>query len=184
MMSTTTQHWSDQLLALGACKEAYDWALTQPTAEVAWQTCERGDWMLWIAGKCSGSIDTPERKLVGLAACGCARLALPYTKEPRVLKCIEVTEAYCRGDLNVTLADVRKARQDAYAVAYAADAVAYAAVAAADAVAYAAVAAAVAAAYAAAYAADAADAADARKETLKKCADIVRQFIPNPPTVK
>jgi len=213
-MSTTTQHWSCQLVELKACREAMRWVQQQPSAEQAWQSCERGDWMLWIAGRCSGEVGSPKRKLLGLVACGCARLALPCTKDKQVLKCIEVTEAYCKGDLDVTLADVRKARQDAYAdadayaaayaaaeaaadaadtadyadAAYAAAAAAYAAADAAYAAAYAATYAAY-ATYAAAYATYAADsaayAADAAKmETLRKCADIVRTFYPNHPIIK
>ena len=85
--------------------------------------------MLWIIAKTAVESD---RKTIVSIACECARLALPYTKDPRVLACIETTEAWTRGE--ATIEQVRSARWAAYA---AADAAAYAA-ADADADAYAA----------------------------------------------
>ncbi|MCV5968765.1 putative immunity protein, partial [Lactococcus petauri] len=71
-----------------------------------------------------------KRETLVLAACECARTALPFTKDPRVLVCIETTERWCRGE--ATLAEVRKEMTDAAAyadadAAYAAYAAAYAA---------------------------------------------------------
>ena len=114
--------------------------------EEAWQKCERGDWMLWLAGKLSGSPDSDSRKKVVLASCQCARLALKYVKagELRPQKAIETAEAWARGDPDITLKDVRAAEAAAWAAAWAASAAASAA--------------------------------------LKQCADIVREYYPNPPT--
>ena len=42
---------SDTLRDLGACSEAIAWAATQPDdfdLDVAWATCQRGDWMAWV----------------------------------------------------------------------------------------------------------------------------------------
>ena len=193
------------LKAYQPCIEAFMWAKQFDTWENLWAECDRGDWMLWIISRTCG-----EKDRIVTIACECARLALPYTKDPRVLKCIEVTEAWVRGE--ATIGQVREARRaDAYAYAAAYDA-AYAATDAADAyaaaydAAYAATAAYAAAtaadadataADAAAAAADAADAADAaayadaaaadadaRKKTLKTCADIVRRHYPTPPQLK
>ena len=102
----------DTLRQLGACKEAVEWASTHPDAPSAWNACPRGDWMLWVVargGMCS-------RKELVAAACECARLALPYTQDPRVLECIEATEAWTRGE--ATLEEVRAAAANA---AYAAN---------------------------------------------------------------
>ena len=140
-------HWSEEL-PKEACTEALLWAREQSTMEAAWAACDRGDWMLWLAGKWCG--DETQRKRLVLAACECARLALPYVKdgETHSLKAIETAEQWARGADGVSLADVRRAADAGYAAADAAAADAYAADAAA--------------AYAAAYAAaDAADAADA-----------------------
>ncbi len=198
-----TDHWSDTLAPLSPCAEAMTYLQTQPDAVTAWNQCERGDWMLWLAGKYAGPPEGEGRKGLVLAACACARLALPhftklYPHDGRVLACIETAERWARGE--ATLAELRQARSaaddaaDAAAAAdaaYAADAAAYAA-AAADAAAYTAAAAAAYAADAdaadadaAAYvdaAADAADADAARKKALAACADCVRRFYPIPPT--
>jgi hypothetical protein len=128
--------------------------------------------MLWLAARTG-----VRRQDLVLAACACARLALPYVAvgEPRPLRAIETAERWARGE-GASLVDVRTAAyaaraaaaDAAYAADAAADAAAYAADAAADA-AYAAIFAARAAAADAAYAADAA--ADAAAYAADAAAD-------------
>jgi hypothetical protein len=161
-----------------ACSEALAWLKTQDSPRAAWQTCERPDWMIWLAAR--RGVD---RKVLVRIACDCARTALRFVPEgeerPRLA--IETTERWLVSE--ATTEQVRAAGQaadaaaayaaDAYAyAAYAAYAAAYAAYAAADAAAYAADAAAY-AAYAAAYAAD----AYARREANIKMCEIVRKHI-------
>ena len=143
----------------GACREAMQWLTTQGDPQVAWETCERPDWMIWYAGR--RGID---RRVLVRIVCDCARTALRFVPEgenrPRL--CIEATERWIEGA--ATIEEVRTARRGAYAAAATADAAADAAYAAdaatADAAATAATAADAAyAAYAAAAAADAAAAA-------------------------
>ena len=171
--------WHKKLVKMDACIEAVEWAKPYKTFTAAWNDCERGDWMLWLAGR-SGV----DRKIVVFAACQCARLALKYvTKgEGRPLRCIETTEAWTRGD--ATLEEVLAARRAAYASADAAayDAAAYAAyasAASADAAAYDAAAydAAASATYDSAASAASASADATRTKTLRKCAVIVRKTI-------
>ena len=153
--------WYRKLQTLGACSEAVAWAKTQPSFAVAWKTCKRGDWMLWLLAKRGY-----KREQIVTMACDCAALALPYTKDPRVSACLDVVRAWTRGE--ATIEKVNEARRnatDAAAHAYAA------ADAAADSAAYAAYAAADAAANAAAYA--------ARSKTLAQFADIVRREFPS-----
>ena len=150
-----------KLKELGACLEAVNWTGSQIDDASAWNACERGDWMLWLLGRISGPAWSDTRKPLTLAACECARLALPYTKDPRILACIETAEAWTRGE--ATPEQVR-------AAAAADAAAAYDAAAAADA-----------AAVAAAYAAADAAAAAKRKEVLRSCADIVRKYYPVAP---
>jgi len=122
----------DQLVAIRACSDAVEWVGTR-TIEQAWAECERGDWMLWLAGR----IDI-DRKLLVSAACACAEPALAFVRagEDRPRLAIEVARAWCVG--TATLDDVRAADAAADAAAYAAYAAAYAAAdaAAADAAAY------------------------------------------------
>ena len=169
----------EKLNNLNACSEAQDW-VGNMTAEQAWASCERGDWMLWLLGRFDPQPDSPaHRQLVGVAA-ECAELALPVHKkyrpdDSRVRDCIEACKRYAAGEL--TFVELTPFRRAAYAADAAAADAAYAA--AADA-AYAAATDAY-AAYAA-YAADAAAyAAAARSSTLKACADIVRKHCPQPP---
>ena len=162
---------------LNACSEAVAWARTQPSRQIAWDKCERGDWMLWILDRTRKRNSPTHRKLV-LTACACARLSLKYvTKgERRPLIAIQTAERWARG--LATIQEVRMAAYAANAVAAGGGAAAAAAYAAVDAdAAYAAVdAVAAAAAYAAVDAA-----AAARANTLKRCAAIVRKYFPKPP---
>lgn len=153
-----------RLIDLGACEDAVTFASQYPTIGEAWDACERGDWMLWLAAK--AGLCTREQLV--LAACACARLALVHVPggEDRPRIAIETAEAWADG--RAAIDEVRAAADAAYAAAaYADDAAAYAA---ADAAAYAAYAA------AAAYADDAAAVAAvaARNRVLRECADIVR----------
>jgi len=161
-MTQAATDWTRELRDLRACDEAVKWAAGFASLEAAWAACERGDWMLWWAGRVARHPESESRKLLVIAACDCAEKALaifeakrPGDNRPR--KAIETAQRWARGEVGVTLDEVRAAAAAAYA-AYAADAAAYAA-------------------DAAAYAADAAYAAYA----LKDCADIVRRHYPLPP---
>ena len=116
----------DKLIKMNACSDAVEW-VGRRSLKTAWAECERGDWMLWLAGR--AGID---RKTLVLAACDCAEMALKYVPEGenRPANAIKITRAWAEG--NATIEEVREARKDAaYAVcaAYAA----YAAACAADA---------------------------------------------------
>ena len=183
----------DKLNKLGACNEAVEWAKEMKNGQAAWDNCERGDWMLWLAGKTAGKPKSVKRKKLVLCACECARLALKYVPkgEDRPLKCIETAEAWARGEASYDdLVEARRATAAyAYASAYASAAsfasfASYASYAASYAAYEAASYAAYAAYEAASYAAyEAADDAYVTK-TLKECADIVRKHYPKVPMVK
>ena len=155
----------DLLVKLNACRDAQQWSEKYPDLQTAWSACERGDWMLWLCGRLAGPPESASRKKLVLAACACARLALPHTLagETRPIKTIETAEAWANGAEGVTLDMVRTTADAAYAAAKAADATTYAA-------------------YLAAYAAAKAAYADAaRPTTLKQCADIMRAAYPTIP---
>jgi len=145
----------EKILNLHPCHDARLWMLenSNKSTHLLWRTCERGDWLLWLAAKLQ--ID---RKLIVLAACDCAETALVFVPDEETRPCdaIQAARAWC-GD-KATLRQVERA---ADAAADAARAAAHAAHADADDAADAAARAARAAAHAA-YAADAADAAAAR----------------------
>ena len=159
------------------CSESREWLETQPDARTAWETCRRGDWMLYQLAHRRGI----DRKRLVSVACKCARLALRYVpageQRPRIA--IDTAEALCRGE--ATAEQVLRVRYDTYdlgagtraraiagAVAAAAGAIAHAsATSAYDVATY--------AAYAAASAANLDEAEDARRSVLAETADIVRK---------
>ena len=172
----TALHWSEHLLALGACLEAVAWARAQPDLPTAWQRCENGAWMLWLAGKSAGEPWSDARRPLVLAVCGCVRLGLPewrrhFPDDDRPLQLLETAESWARGT-GATPEHVRAAASASAAAYAAADAAARAAArAAAD---------------AAADAAAAASAAipSAGEVTLQQCADIARLHYPEPPQME
>lgn len=164
---------------MDACEPAREWLCSYAHASDAWCDCPRGDWLLWLAG--TGGVD---RRLVVLAACDCARLALSHVPEGdlRPLRAIEAGEAWARGQSLHLRASYAYAYADAVAAyaassyaryaasaSYASASYAFYATAATDAASY--------AACAAAYAATA-DATAARAASLAACADLVRARIP------
>lgn len=173
------KHWTDEVLKRWprACEPGIADGRRFDTLAEWWANCECGDYMLWLAGKCAGEPGSDLRRPLVLAACECARLTLPYLpkgKTQQSLECIEYTEAWARGKHN-DLDGIREKAAAAYAAyaAYGGAAAAYAAYAISAATA-------AVATHAATYAATVN--ATARKETLAKCADIVRKHYPQPPT--
>lgn len=157
------------LKKLNACKEGQEWGDSQESYEQAWNICERGDWLLWIAA--ARSVDI--KKIVG-AKVEIARLVQHLMKDERSLNALDVGEKFSKGE--ASLEELKEAADAADAAADAdaddvADSAAYCAV-------YAAYSAAVAAAVSAYSAYSAVDAVSAaRKGTLSKAADIVREHI-------
>src|SRR5262245_34769332 len=95
------------LQSFAACDQAVAWADARDW-QAAWDECDRGDWLLWIAARLG-----VERRTVVWAACKCARLALRHIPngEKRPLKAIQTAEAWCKG--KATIEQVREARRDA-----------------------------------------------------------------------
>ena len=164
------------LLDLGACENARVWA-TDKTWKEVFETCHRGDWLLWLFQKTN-----PEQlQELTRAKAYCALTVRHLMKDPRSINACEVALKFAdglatRSELNDAASAASAATSAAYAsAAYAAADAAYAAAAAyaADA----AYAAAYAYAYAAAYAAYAATYA-ARTKNRLETADICRKYLP------
>jgi hypothetical protein len=132
-----------KLQRLFACYDAKEWVATQKSPTLAWQNCERGDWMLWLARK----LKVDDKKLT-MAKAMCAKQVEHLMKDQRSKDALQACFDYVNGKIT------REELNYAYAAAADAAAAAAAADAAADA-------AAAAAADAAAAAADAAAAAAA-----------------------
>src|SRR3990167_3360030 len=113
MVATATKqnerHWTDSLTYL-PCPDALKWLRAQPDAQTAWEKSERGDWMLYHAGKLAGKPGSDARRPLVLAACACARLRLKHVKkcELRPMAAIEISERWARGEANApSLEEVR-----------------------------------------------------------------------------
>ena len=153
--------FDELLVSLGACEDAREWAKGKSFADV-WNTCERGDWLLWLLAKMKDKPGWATHKQIVSAACDCAELSLKYVEvgEERPRVAIETARKWVRGE--ATLEEVKKAARKAdrsaydaahaasHAAAHAASHAASAAYAAAHAAAHAACAAYAAAAHAAA----------------------------------
>ena len=152
-----TKHWTDKYAQLNPCSDAMVWLKTQPNARTAWATCQRGDWMLWLAGVLAGPPGSDSRRPLVLAACDCAELSKPYwpTGDDRPANALSVARSWARNE-GATLDDVRAAEELAAAAAAAG----------------------------AAAAGLAAAAVDARQNVLAECAGIVRQYYPRPPKAR
>lgn len=185
-----------QLIKIDACYEARAWvrAGEYRTLAAAWADCPRGDWMLWYAGILSGGSESAARKQLVLAACACARLALPSAQSPTVEVCLETVENWANG--KASLGEVRKARAACVGAsgdtcyAFSESGADYSARASAAAILDFATAIAVVPITVADRAASIAScapyavvtSASTRGLTLARCADIVREHYPEPPT--
>ncbi len=166
------------LKKLHACEEARKWAADKSWEEV-YNTCDRGDWLLWLFKK----TNPDDLQLLTLAKGHCANTVRHLMKDERSIRAVDAAIAFGLGEITKEGLDAAydaAYAYAAYAAAYAADAAA-AAYAADAAAAYAAdcaadAAAADCAADAYAYAAYAAYAA-ARKQNQQQTADIVRKYI-------
>jgi hypothetical protein len=107
---------TSKLEKLSACSEAIEWVATQKNKIEAWQNCERGDWMLWLAKR----LDVDDRKLT-LAKFKCANQVRHLMTDKRSIDAMDAAEKYGNGEIS---------REDLNTAAYAAAYAAYAAAAA------------------------------------------------------
>ena len=162
-----------KLLELKACEEARIWAQGKTWKEI-FETCHRGDWLLWLFKKTIPD-DEEHLKLLTRAKAHCALTVRHLMKDQRSITACEVALKFADGE--ATRDELRTAAAAAYAAAAAADTdAAYAAAYAADTDA----AIDAADAYAATYAAYAATDTDVASKTKnqKETADICRKYLP------
>ncbi len=109
-MSRRSTQILDQIRHQDSTNEsAAEWTRT------AWATCEDGDAMLILAGEVEQAPGSDARRPLVLAACECARLALPYVPkgETRPLTAIKMAERWARQE-GATPDDVRRAADEAH----------------------------------------------------------------------
>jgi hypothetical protein len=159
----------EKLIELDACKPAREWVGDMDFA-TAWETCERGDWMLWLIKE--GNLC--DLRTFTLAKAKCAETVKHLMRDKRSLDALQAAFDFAEGKINEK--QLAEAAEAAWAAA-AAEAAAWAA--AAEAAWAAAAEAAWAAGSEAAWAAGS-EAAEARKNNLKLCATLIREVLPKP----
>lgn len=172
------EEYLDFLIGLNACPDAVVWSKKYASPQEAWGKCDRGDWMVWLIGRCDKSEPySDQRKPLVKVVLKCARLAWHLMLQ-KAKECIELHERWVNNE-NVSVAELKKVREATAAVAYTNADTAAIAVAVADAAAnadptiYA-----VAATYADANA-DPTIYAVARQNILQQVAEIIRNHYPN-----
>ena len=126
---------TERLKRFAPCSDAREWMKGQKNATEAWQNCERGDWMLWIAKR----LNVDDRKFT-MAKAMCAKQVEHLMKDQRSKDVLQACIDYFNG--LITREQLNAAADAAYA--------AYAAYA---------------------------DAAAARTNSLKRSADICREYL-------
>jgi hypothetical protein len=113
----TTEELIDKLRSLNACKEAIEWAATEPDAETAWTTCERGDWLFWLIAKMVVGPYGSEshRKVAFLAALSSAQEWQWMGPDGR--NAIELVIRFGQGE-TIDINDLRRARNEAWGEFY------------------------------------------------------------------
>ncbi len=100
---------TNKLEKLNACEEAIIWLKSQKYASEAWQNCERGDWMLWLAKR----LNVDDKKLT-MAKAMCAKQVEHLMKDQRSKDALQACFDYANGKIT------RKELNDTAIAAYAA----------------------------------------------------------------
>jgi regulator of protease activity HflC (stomatin/prohibitin superfamily) len=107
------------------CIDAIRFRSRYQTFEDAWNNCERGDWMLWIAQRVGVDIRT-----LTLAKALCAKTVIDLMKDHRSINAVNVAERFGRGEADED--ELRSAAHAASSVAAASSSAYAAAASAAD----------------------------------------------------
>ena len=159
----TAQQLQDKLIQLNACEPAIEWA-NGKDLETAWNTCERGDWMIWLLTESQNEVTDKQLRLIAVECC---RSIQHLMTDERSINAVDVAERYANGE--ATDEELKEAKEAASEAAWAA---AWEAREAAWEAAWA-------AAWEAAWAAAWEAAAAAWEAENKKQSDIVRKIVPN-----
>lgn len=81
------------LCKINACQEAREWTKDKDY-NTAWNTCQKPAWMFFLINVAAPLTEINDE----LLSCRFAREVLHLNPDPRVLACIEVREAWARGE--------------------------------------------------------------------------------------
>jgi len=84
----------EYLKSINACSDAIKWAEGKDL-KTAWETCQRGDWMIWLLINTDN--ETTDREL-RLIAVKCAREVQHLMTDPRSINALNVAERFANGE--------------------------------------------------------------------------------------
>ena len=107
-------NFQELLIELNACESAREWAEGKTWAE-AYNTCYRGDWLLWLFAR----TNPDDLQRLTLAKGHCANTVRHLMKDERSIKAVDIAIAFGEGRATIEELKVAYAAA-AYAAAYAA----------------------------------------------------------------
>ena len=90
------ENLKQKLLELKACNEAIAWSNGKNINEV-WETCPRGDWMLWLFSRTNSG----DFKLLTLAKGHCANTVRHLMKDQRSLDAVDAAIKFGKGEISI-----------------------------------------------------------------------------------
>ena len=90
------ENLKQKLLELKACNEAIAWSNGKNINEV-WETCPRGDWMLWLFSRTNSG----DFKLLTLAKGHCANTVRHLMKDQRSLDAVDAAIKFGNGEISI-----------------------------------------------------------------------------------
>ncbi len=83
------------LIKLNACEDAMEWAADKSWKEI-YDTCYRGDWLLWLFRKTNPS----DKRLLILAKGHCANTVRHLMKDQRSIAAVDAAVAFGNGQID------------------------------------------------------------------------------------
>ena len=113
--------FAEYLKSINACDPACKWQEGKDL-ETVWNTCERGDWMIWLLVNSENEVTDRELRLIAVK---CARQVQHLMKDERSINALDVAERFANGEatqeeLNAAWDAARAAGDAAWAAAWAA----------------------------------------------------------------
>ena len=110
-----SQQFTEYLKSIDACTTAIEWQEGK-AIETVWNTCERGDWMIWLLVNSKNEVTDRELRLIAVK---CARRVQHLMTDQISINALDVAERYANGE--ATYEELTAARDAAWAAAGAAE---------------------------------------------------------------
>ena len=109
-----SQQFTEYLKSIDACTTAIEWQEGKDI-ETVWNTCERGDWMIWLLVNSKNEVTDRELRLIAVK---CARRVQHLMTDQISINALDVAERYANGE--ATYEELTAARDAAWVAARAA----------------------------------------------------------------